>query len=360
MPMKSLKNANGKLWAVISTVLFTGMILFGFCSDFQKYRDTCEPEAEFVKTSTRALVSQKQFLKTITKYEDLNRICDTESIMKESYTIPGLESARSLLSDKSGEIVVCTSMTPQGICTTEDYLLISAYCHTGKHNSVIYVIDKESHSFIKEVVLPGKPHVGSLAYDPDFYNIWIAGSCENTPYANAVSLSELEKYQLDVQKKPIRYEIQYPVNLLPKASFLSYNKGSLFIGSFSENQEDRNLIARFRINQSGALKPETMMIIPGKCQGVAFWNGFMLLSLSQGNLDSKLQILEYTIQADGTVLDAQNCRIRAEFTLPPMLEQIHVDEQNDVYMIFESGAYAYRTRPIPVLDRVLKIHPDLK
>ena len=31
---------------------------------------------------------------------------------------------------------VCTTMTPQGLAVTEDYVFVSAYCHAKKHNSV--------------------------------------------------------------------------------------------------------------------------------------------------------------------------------------------------------------------------------
>lgn len=33
-------------------------------------------------------------------------------------------------------------MTPQGLTLTENYLLISAYCHDHQHHSVIYVLDR--------------------------------------------------------------------------------------------------------------------------------------------------------------------------------------------------------------------------
>ena len=49
---------------------------------------------------------------------------------------------------------MCTTMTPQGLAVTEDYVFISAYCHAKKHNSVIYMINKESHRFIKKLFCP--------------------------------------------------------------------------------------------------------------------------------------------------------------------------------------------------------------
>ena len=77
-----------------------------------------------------------------------------------TYIIPGLKYTRTFLSAQGSKKAVCTSMTPQGLAITPEYVLISAYCHTGKHNSVIYVINKETHRFIKEVVLPGTAPCG--------------------------------------------------------------------------------------------------------------------------------------------------------------------------------------------------------
>ncbi len=77
---------------------------------------------------------------------------------------------------KGATPAMCTSMTPQGLAVTEDYVLVSAYCSTQKHNSVIYVIDKEKHNFFKEVILPGQPHVGGLAYDSEHKVLWYSSN----------------------------------------------------------------------------------------------------------------------------------------------------------------------------------------
>ena len=65
----------------------------------------------------------------------------------------------------------------------EGYLLISAYCHTHRHNSVIYVLDLETHKYIKEIVLQGRSHVGAIAYDPVHRNVWVASYDEENKKA---------------------------------------------------------------------------------------------------------------------------------------------------------------------------------
>ena len=86
--------------------------------------------------------------------------CHTlEGYENESYVIPGIRQTNE--SDGSN---VCRTMVPQGCCTTGKYFLISAYCAAAAqdekkpaegvmkrdehktHNSVIYVMDKNSRN----------------------------------------------------------------------------------------------------------------------------------------------------------------------------------------------------------------------
>ncbi len=57
------------------------------------------------------------------------------------------------------------------------------YCHAKKHNSVIYMINKESHRFIKEIILPGQPHVGGLAYDSEHQILWYSSNTQELAQA---------------------------------------------------------------------------------------------------------------------------------------------------------------------------------
>ena len=80
-----------------------------------------------------------------------------------TYVIPGMKSSLSV--DREGRPDTCLEMTPQGLAVTEDYLFISAYCHEKEHNSVLYMIDRRTHDFIKTIVLGGQPHAGSVCWD---------------------------------------------------------------------------------------------------------------------------------------------------------------------------------------------------
>ena len=93
---------------------------------------------------------------------------DLSMITEDYYPVPGLEN--TVLSDSES----CNAMTPQGLCVSDDFVFISAYCGIkryktdleenisfGKnkeklatekghkvHNSVIYILDRETGAYL--------------------------------------------------------------------------------------------------------------------------------------------------------------------------------------------------------------------
>ena len=56
------------------------------------------------------------------------------------------------------------------------------------------MIDKETHEFVKEIVLPNKAHVGSLAYDGENNNLLVCGSRNGGAQVNALDMESVEAY----------------------------------------------------------------------------------------------------------------------------------------------------------------------
>lgn len=335
-----------------------------------------EPDTEADKTNTDAVYSEEALEKKLSQYPSL-KLLGFEGLNEEnSFVIPGLKATRTLTSNQAENISVCTSMTPQGICAAEKYLLISAYCHTKEHNSVIYVLDKETHKFLKEIVLKGRPHVGGLAYDTVNRNVWVACYKNKTAYVNAFSLDEMEKYDLDKGTKPLAFEFGYPIYSLPRASFLYYEEGGLYVGYFSTaRHDDLRTIQKYWIEEDGKIEtqknpfygkddisekdeevimPADVASIDAACQGMAFSENLILISKSRGILKSKLQMFQNAVSPEETVMKLQNTKALWTMTLPPQLEQLYVYD-GELYLLFESGAYAYRSWPTISMDRVLKL-----
>lgn len=331
------------------------------------YRTKHERASTAQETNTDAalytLPKQMSILRSFEEMYDLafdGRATETDY---GTIAIPGLKETCTLPSNKSEEIEVCTSMTPQGLAVAEDYLLISAYCHTHQHNSVVYVLDKNTHEFIKEIVLPGKIHAGGLAYDTKHHMIWVATSHKGRAAAAAFSMKNLKVYNLETQKKPIAYTFNYELYSLERDSFMSYADGYLYIGHYS--QSENSVVQKFRIGVNGGLTtssgsalglnkdialPEDIKKIPKKIQGFAVYEDKVILTQSYGIMTSQLLVHNY----NDVMYRTKKKYTLNKITLPQKLEQIYIDGEN-LYILFESAAYAYSAQPLPKVDRILKL-----
>lgn len=331
------------------------------------FRSNFEVKTNAVTTNTDPVTgSLRKMRKKLKKYPYLyenafgGRVAELEY---GTYVIPGLKSTRTLETNKDRKPSICTSMTPQGLAVTEKYLLVSAYCRTHTHNSVIYVIDKQTHEFIKEIVLKGKPHVGGLAYDTVNKMVWVSSFANGFAQANNFSLEELETYQFSDGYKPMSYTNVYNIYTIARDSFMTYYEEHLYLGYY--RNDEMSIMEKFKIEKGGGLKmkdgfdlglsdqipsPEDIAIIGGKVQGIAFYKNMMLMSHSYGIEPSTLAFYRNTNSINYFM---EQYALQVE-KMPQKMEQIYVDG-DDLYVLFESAAYAYRGYSFPVIDRILKV-----
>jgi len=280
-----------------------------------------------------------------------------EAAERSPYTIPGLSKVLSL--DKNQQLEFCTAMTPQGLTFTEEYLLISAYCHEHMHHSVIYVLDRFSGIKIKTVILPDFPHASGLAYDPIHRKLWISNTHRNYAAIAVIPLADLIQHKTKLA--PIGYQQKIVLKDLPRASLLSYDKGYLYVGLFS--LKDKGQFACYPIDTKGNLRQTTTknfvespyknLTLLQKIQGLAVYQQYVIFSQSWGPQAGKLFIFDIHLTKDFSNLK-EAVKI---ISTPPYLEQIWV-EDHYLYALFESGAAHYRTKTPFIMDEVLQI--DLK
>lgn len=365
---KPAKNKNKsvrwkRLRRCIVLVLILALLGGGYWYYAFQYRAGVEPECGQEITNTDPVYTAEQYEKTIQRNRTMYEyVCEEDA----PYVIPGLKSTRTLQIRTSGNLDICTSMTPQGLAVTEDYMLISAYCRTGKHNSVIYVIDKKTQKFVKEIVLGTRAHVGGMAYDTMNHNLWITGQGSTWAQANAISLEHLEAYDFSEKYEPISFDMSYNLYRIRRASFMTYHDGALFVGFFT--QDDASIIEKYLINADGTLYEKTdmnlkrtvgvidpvayavsMQVISGRVQGMAFYNNKILLTRSWGILPSEVQVFNYSRYG---ILSTSEAYKTIRF--PERLEQIYQNGSN-IYAIFESAAYSYRMSSINKIDRIVKL-----
>lgn len=368
--MRKDKKRLKKWWRRICLLLALALAAGGYWYYAFQYRAQVEPKTELSVTNTDPVYTMEQYLKTMKRNKTVYKYaCEGREQEKDygTYVVPGLKATRTLQAGETGEAKICSSMTPQGLAVAENYILISAYCRTKEHNSVIYMIDKESGSFIKEIVLNNRAHVGGLAYDTMNRNLWITGQGSTWAQANAISLEHLEAYDFGAECEPIQFDMSYNLYRMKRASFMTYHDGALFVGFFT--QDDASIIEKYLVNADGTLYEKedrnlkrtvgvtgpvacavSMQVISGKVQGMAFYNNKILLTRSYGVMPSEVQVFNYSRYG---ILSTSEAYKTIRF--PERLEQIY-QNGNDIYALFESAAYSYRMSSFSRIDRVIKLN----
>ena len=327
-----------------------------------------EPKTDAVTTNAESSqYTLEEFSERLQPYSGLYEeavLAHADEPDSGTYVIPGLESARTLLDNGAKRFSVCTGMTPQGIAVSGQYLFISAYCQSKNHNSVIFVVDKETHDFVKEVVLPNKAHVGSLAYDARNDNLWVCGSRNGIAQVNALDMESIEAYDFSKGWEPISFLHVNNILDIPRSSFMAYQAPYLYVGYYS-TQED-STIKKYEVQDDGNIRSvpvehpaskvrqgvaeEDDLKISPYAQGMTFLGDILFLSYSMGIFPSRLAAYQVS---DG-IRDFTDEMALEDIRLPYMLEQIYMDG-GTMYLLFESGAYPYRYLPGLSVDRVLKI-----
>lgn len=277
--------------------------------------------------------------------------------------IPGLYHTDSLNIDNDN-MESCTSMTPQGLTVTDKYIYISAYCHTHKHNSVIYMIDRKSRRFIKQIVLEDMTHAGGIAYDDIHDVLWISTKKSNKVSINeggdeatvsSIRQKDIDEYDFNKTKSPIGYYQTFKT-AFKSTSFLTINNGYLYTGYFTDDKDNASLAGKFKINDNGEIEADfnqEFMFIKGRVQSMAFIDDRVIFSISYGLEQSMLLIYNYD-EDNVNYYDSEPIKT---IVTPQMLEQIYPYD-NKLYMLYESGAYSYRyTAPIGI-DRIISIDKE--
>lgn len=319
------------------------------------------------KTSTGFRYLQ-QYMNTVINYPSINRFN-----AKGTVAIPGLEYTNV---NGSG----CNTMVPQGLCTTDDYILISAYdgielyktnlkdgikvgvnkklySNESKHylhNSVIYVLSKSDKKYLTTLVLPDCNHVGGLAFDGEY--VWVAKGSDCC--LSAIKISAIKK-AVESKKDSVSISYYQTVSCGIRASVVSYYDNRLWVGVF--NQDYNGSLKGFDIykneNDRLYLIPYRTVALPNKVNGVALAtiNGKteMVVNTSYGrNSASKAYFYTLNIAKNSSLSDY---KAHPVLKLPPMAEEICIDGSR-VYTLFESGATTYSrvsgNRAQYVVDRV--------
>ena len=317
----------------------------------QQFGYICEWDDSSYYTTTNSVLGKTygQIVNLFTNNTNSNLNCYdyAKSLIQKDIIIPGLERTNQTVVGKKD---ACHNMIPQGVCVTNKYILISAYdgCENRKikseykhkkHSSVIYVMNKKTHSYIKTIVLNGYGHAGAMAWDKKD-TVYIASGSKEVDYVYMIKTSDIDNSKMaDAVTVPVSC-IKVPQH----PSFLAYSGGYLYIGEMGNTSNGSNVILA-KCDKSGEQVDFLKCAMPNKTQGVAFVQGidgknYLVASLSLGrNADSTSELRCYEINFGSHLIKYQ--RPINSVSMPKMSEDVDISG-GLLYTCFESAANFYR------------------
>lgn len=324
------------------------------------------------ETNTEASIGSWEELKQgLSAYPELYQAAFEEDGVESGeniFIIPGMDATLTLHHEHE-EADICTTMTPQGLAVNKDYLFISAYCQTKEHNSVIYVLDKKSGSFIKEIVLDGIPHAGGIAYDNNHELLWVSSEKGDTAQVVTLALTDIVAYDFTDSAEPIVYTDSIELPDIKRASTITVHGDDLYVAYFNddgvsvmhrylistkETEDGKEVHALDTGKSTEEAYPDDVDKIGKEIQGLAFYQEKLMLSRSAGRKKASTLLSFDRLEENENFTDKN---ASTEITMPSYLEQIAVDGKQ-LFILFESGAYPYRDHGNPSIDRVLRVEID--
>ena len=219
---------------------------------------------------------------------------------------------------------------PQGLCITDEYVLISSYSEEKNEFGKIRVYDRETGDCLLTLLLDSFSHVGGLAFDGRY--IWICNSYNMS--LERLSYSFLNKMIEDNRECEVDARSIVDVfRVENKPSSVTYYDGLLWVATHSV-LSDSKMIAYELDERKNRLNARIETWIPSKVQGVAFSeDGEVYFSISYGRKNSSYVKKYASIASMSNKFDSYIQCIE----LPPCSEEIVCFEDN-LYVIFESAA----------------------
>ena len=223
----------------------------------------------------------------------------------------------------------------QGITKVEEMYFITAY--RKGHNSIIFIYDRD-FDLIKRCHLYNNAHVGGISYDGDD-TIYIT---DKHGTVSLYSLNEIlnNDYVLPKKEKVDVHEGLINVFGQTACAYLTYYKNKVYLGNFNKKESSILKIYNKNLTKELGLIESFHPLV----QGITLNDKYMLVSASFGALNkSIISIYKYDKEF--------NLELITRIKLPPMLEQIYLDDTNLV-CLFEINSYIKKDKyeDILILD----------
>lgn len=258
---------------------------------------------------------------------------------------------KSMIKKYVGIPFVGSTYVSQGVCRVNNYTLITFYDYTKVNNSIICIVDDSSREF-RIVYLDGKYHCGGIGYHEKSNSIYITGSSKgNTSYINKYNYDDILNKDKVYAKVKFRVDdnntLKSSISGKSSVAYLFVLDNQIYLGNFSFKGDGR--IKRYYLDDNGNLMMSSSIILnnpyintQGMCKYKYKGDDYYLFSTSYGRrYDSIIYI---------TKLNNNKFETVKKIKFPVMSEQINIDKNGIVYIIFESCACIYSKAKNKVCD----------
>lgn len=245
--------------------------------------------------------------------------------------IPGMPSTRER--DYLDNIINSEAQCLQGLCFTQEFILMTAYSEDSGKQGSLMIFDRESGRYMMSLDMKLGSHLGGIAFDGE--NVWICHSGENTleriPYRyilEATVGTANEKSEVSV------VSTEYALNNRP--SCITCYDGKIWVATHTTFWESE-MVAYCYGSSTDCLSVQGSYRIPSKVQGIAFDpKGEVYLSTSYGRNNSSYLMLYDSL----TALNQKPQEAAVKVEMPPCSEEIAIME-GKIYVVFESASMKY-------------------
>lgn len=119
------------------------------------------------------------------------RLKDLDFSFQEDIDIPGMPDTKE--DDFLNQYIFSKAQCPQGICFTDEFVLITSYSSEDDCMGELMVMDRESGRYLVTLGMDEKSHLGGIAFDG--INVWVCNSYENSIERISYDFIQLMAYQ---------------------------------------------------------------------------------------------------------------------------------------------------------------------
>jgi hypothetical protein len=263
--------------------------------------------------------------------------------------IPGMPTTRE--ADLENNYIFSTSQCPQGICFTDDYVLLTSYSEEDDCLGELMVFDRESGDYLVTLGMDPLSHLGGIAFDGN--NVWVCNSSQNTIERISFDFIELMATQNKGNVVDASEVVDiYPVENTP--SCITWYSDRLWIATHTIlfNSE---MVAYYYDSNQNELNALSSYQIPAQVQGVAFDDtGSVYLSTSYGRKSSSYLKMYSSVVSLSTSPGDPLWQIE----MPPGSEEIDIHDES-LFVLFESAGEKYydgtdgKGKSLSPIDKIL-------